>query len=114
MPCCPVIPEIDEMLTIDPPPAAFMIGILDGTAGEPGIVDENVELAEFGEGGLDGRPPFRFARHVETAEDRRPVRVSDVGDDPPPFPSSISATTTLAPSPAKIRAMLEPIPDAHR
>jgi hypothetical protein len=57
--------------------------ILDGTAAEPGIVDQNVELVELGECGVDRRLPFRLARYVETAEDRRTVRLGDVGDDRP-------------------------------
>src|SRR5215831_17533239 len=95
------MPEIDEMLTIEPPPAAFMCGIanfiprktpraltaisrsqaavseqvLDRAAAEAGIVDENVESAELGESGVDRRLPFRFASDVEMAENRRPVRL---------------------------------------
>src|SRR6266853_3777622 len=59
MPRCPVTPEIDEMLTIDPPFAC--------------VISAAIFL---------------------------------------PSASSMSATTTLAPSRAKIRAMLAPIPDA--
>ena len=85
MPRWPVTPEIDEMLTIEPPPAFFMIGIanfmprnvprrvdrhqpvpgggveqvLDRAAADPGIVDQDVELAEGGQGRVDRRLAIR-------------------------------------------------------
>src|SRR5216683_1942377 len=35
--------------------------VLDRTAAQPGVIDEDVELAELGEGRVDRRLPFRFA-----------------------------------------------------
>jgi hypothetical protein len=104
------MPEIDEMLTIEPPPTAFNSGIanfiprktpraltdnkpvpgrgveqiLDGAAARPGIVDENIELAELGDRRIDGRLPLRLAGHVEMAEHRS----RRVGCSPPSHQNS--------------------------
>jgi len=68
-----------------PVPGGGVEQILDRAAGEPGVVDQNVELFELGERGINRRLPFRLARHVETAEDCGTIRPGDVGDDPPPL-----------------------------
>jgi len=68
-----------------PVPGRGVEEILDRAAGEPGIVDEDVEPSILGEGGIDGRLPLRLARYVEAAEDRSTIRAGDVGDDPPPL-----------------------------
>src|SRR5258705_11296379 len=47
--------------------------ILDPTAAEASIIDEDIELAELGEGRVDRRLPFRLAGHVEMAEYGGPV-----------------------------------------
>jgi len=66
-----------------PVPGRGIEQIIDRAAGEPGVVDENIELAELGEGRVDCRLPFRLARHIEPTKDRRTIRLDDVGDDPP-------------------------------
>src|SRR4029450_11284067 len=85
---------------------------------DAGIVHEDVELAELGDGGGDHLLPRRLARHVEVGVGRAgadaggdglALGLQDVGCDDP-SPARTSATTTLAPSLAKISASLLPMP----
>ena len=139
MPRWPVTPEIDEMLTIDPPPALFMIGIANfmprnvpcaltaisrsqaavsnrsSTALPliPASLTRMSSLPNAASGRVDRRLPFGLAGHVELVKDRGAVGLRDLGGDlscPPR--RACRRSTTLAPSRAKIRAMLAPMPDA--
>src|SRR4029450_4638345 len=93
-----------------------------------GIVHEDVELAELGDGGGDHLLPRRLARHVEVDVAR--AGADAVGDGPAPCAPDVahatpraatpapaapsapshSPTTPLAPSLAKISASLLPMP----
>ena len=55
--------------------------ILDRAAADPGIVDEDVELAIGGQRRGDRGLPFRFARHVEMLVHRGAVRLRDLRGD---------------------------------
>src|SRR5262249_8532430 len=50
-------------------------------AADPGVIDQDVELAPGGDCRLDRRLPLRLAGHVELAEHRRAVRPGNLGDD---------------------------------
>ena len=107
MPSWPTMPEIDEMFTIEPPPARRMAGMavfmprktplaftfmrasqprrVHGIGGDAAadarVVDEDVELAEGARGLGHRRLPFPLAGDVEARELRLAARPGDLLDD---------------------------------
>src|SRR5215469_3770160 len=62
-------------------PGLGVVEVLDRAAADPGIVDQDVELAEFLDRGLDDIPPVGFVGDVEMLEARRAVGRDNLGDD---------------------------------
>jgi hypothetical protein len=106
---CPTKPEIDEMLTIAPPPAfcwrdrvlhaqedALGVDVhhlvpdghahgVGAGAADPRVVHQDVELAEGGHGGLHRRLPVGLAGDVDLDEARLTAGLGDVVDDVAPL-----------------------------
>src|SRR6516162_722085 len=134
----PVMPEIDEMLTIDPPPAAFMTGIANfmprktpraltaisrshaavSNRSSTALPESPASLTRMSSRLNSARVASTAARHSASfvTSRRRKIAAPFACVISPttflPSSSSISATATLAPSRAKIRAMLAPMPEA--
>src|SRR5579883_2600774 len=95
-----------------PVPGGGVEQILDRAAGQPGIVDENVEPA------ISGSVASIAARHCPSSATSSRWKIAAPllrvisATTALPSSSSRSATTTLAPSRAKIRAILAPMPEA--
>src|SRR5271155_3569778 len=132
------MPEIDEMLTIDPPPAAFMTGIANFMPRKTpraltAINRSQAAVSKRSSTALPESPAsltrrsslpnsasvvstvaFHSASLVTSRWRKTAAPFAFVMSATTCLPSSssTSATTTLAPSRAKMRAMLAPIPDA--
>src|SRR5277367_4548498 len=132
------MPEIDEILTIEPPPAAFMIGTanfmprktpraLTAISRSQAAVSKRSSTAlPLNPASLTRMSSLPYSANVASTvafhsaslltSSRRniaaPLALVMSATTRLPSSSSISATTTLAPSRAKIRAMLAPMPDA--
>src|SRR6516225_11072926 len=132
------MPEIDEMLTIEPPPAAFMTGIANfmprktpraltainrsqaavSNRSSTALPESPASLTRMSSFLNSASVASTVAFHSDSLDTSRRRKIAAPftrvmsATTPLPSSSSTSATTTLAPSRAKMRAMLAPMPDA--
>src|ERR1700676_2059345 len=138
MPRWPVTPEIDEMLTIEPPPTFFISGMANfmprkapvaltairrcqaavsnrSSTALPLIPASLTRISSLPKAAMVAPIAACHSASLVTSRCRKiaaPLACTISSTSLLPSPSSMSATTTLAPSPAKIRAMLAPMPEA--